>query len=70
MEEFNILPNIEIAGQEEAVAFVLELRELVESYNGYLEFDPASDVDMDIIVMTEEDEPCEMTLDDYMSDRR
>jgi len=63
MEDYMILPNIYIMGQENAVNFVLELRELVEEYGGDLEFD--IDSELDVIVMTEEDEPGEITLEEY-----
>ena len=63
MEDYMILPNIYIMGQENAVNFVLELRELVEEYGGDLEFD--IDSELDVVVMTEEDEPGEITLEEY-----
>lgn len=63
MEDYMILPNIYIMGQENAVNFVLELRELVEEYGGDLEFDV--DSELDVVVMTEEDEPGEITLEEY-----
>ncbi|NCC80392.1 MAG: hypothetical protein EOM07_12420 [Clostridia bacterium] len=63
MEDYMILPNIYIMGQENAVNFVLELRELVEEYGGDLEFDV--DSELDVIVMTEEDEPGGITLEEY-----
>ena len=65
MEDYMILPNIYIMGQENAVNFVLELRELVEEYGGDLEFD--IDSELDVIVMTEEDEPGEITLEEYFT---
>ena len=65
MEDYMILPNIYIMGQENAVNFVLELRELVEEYGGDLEFDIDSEIELDVVVMTEEDEPGEITLEEY-----
>lgn len=65
MEDYMILPNIYIMGQENAVNFVLELRELVEEYGGDLKFDIDSEIELDVVVMTEEDEPGEITLEEY-----
>jgi len=64
MDDYTILPNIYIQGQENAVNFVVALKDLVEEYGGDIEFD--TDSDIDLVMMTEDDEPGDYTLDDYL----
>lgn len=46
MDDYTILPNIYIQGQENAVNFVVALKDLVEEYGGDIEFDLDSDIDL------------------------
>lgn len=68
MDDYTILPDITIIGLKNSIDFLMDLKDLVEDYDGYLDFDSDSDLTLEI-ADCEEDEPCGMTLEDYLYER-
>lgn len=66
MNEHVIQVNISIEGYEDIANFIVDLLELVRDYQGKIEFTDDSDVQVDLIDLTEEDYPSEITLKDYL----
>lgn len=62
METYEIRANILISGVENVAQFIMDFTELIEEYGGELVL--SEDSDVEVVYMTEEDEPGIWTLQD------